>query len=86
MVPSLGDRLQIGEGTYGVVWKARDKVTGRMVALKQARFGTPLPPPGRLSVFLATWAGCVGMVTMFARAHVLASTSVKLRAPVPCRH
>jgi len=28
---------QIGSGTYGVVWKAKDKVTGEVVALKKIR-------------------------------------------------
>lgn len=31
---------KIGEGTYGVVYKARDKVTGNMVALKKIRLDT----------------------------------------------
>jgi serine/threonine protein kinase len=28
---------KIGEGTYGVVFKARDKITGRLMALKKIR-------------------------------------------------
>lgn len=28
---------KIGEGTYGVVYKARNKLTGKMVALKKIR-------------------------------------------------
>lgn len=28
---------KIGEGTYGVVYKARDKVSGKFVALKKIR-------------------------------------------------
>ena len=28
---------KIGEGTYGVVYKARDKLTGKHIALKKIR-------------------------------------------------
>ena len=29
---------KLGEGTYGIVWKAQNTVTGQPVALKQIRF------------------------------------------------
>lgn len=28
---------KLGEGTYGVVWKCQDKLTGELVALKRIR-------------------------------------------------
>jgi serine/threonine protein kinase len=31
---------KIGEGTYGVVYKAKDKFTGNLVALKKIRLET----------------------------------------------
>lgn len=31
---------KIGEGTYGIVYKAMDKMTGKMVALKKIRLDT----------------------------------------------
>ncbi len=31
---------KIGEGTYGVVYKARDKITGQFVALKKIQLET----------------------------------------------
>jgi serine/threonine protein kinase len=43
-VASLDDRYQkmekVGEGTYGVVYKSRDKQTGEIVALKKTRLET----------------------------------------------
>ncbi|GLJ09380.1 hypothetical protein SUGI_0107790 [Cryptomeria japonica] len=35
----------VGEGTYGKVYKGRDKLTGRMVALKKTRFVEDGVPP-----------------------------------------
>ena len=44
------DRYQkigrIGEGTYGVVYKARDRETGSLVALKRVRLGADAPGGG----------------------------------------
>jgi serine/threonine protein kinase len=41
LVPTSQDNYEklekIGEGTYGKVYKAKDKTTGRMVALKKTR-------------------------------------------------
>ena len=31
---------KIGEGTYGIVYKARDKITNQFVALKKIRLET----------------------------------------------
>lgn len=35
--------LQIGQGTYSNVYKARDRETGKIVALKKVRFDTSEP-------------------------------------------
>jgi len=37
---------RLDEGTYGVVWKARDTNTNEMVALKQIKFDTALMKEG----------------------------------------
>lgn len=34
--------LQVGQGTYSNVYKARDKDTGKLVALKKVRFDTSI--------------------------------------------
>ena len=55
------ERLQhLDEGTYGVVWKARDTSTGEIVALKQIKFddeitteGFPISALREISVLLA---------------------------------
>lgn len=35
--------MQVGQGTYSNVYKARDKETGKIVALKKVRFDTSEP-------------------------------------------
>lgn len=37
------DGLQVGQGTYSNVYKARDRDTGKIVALKKVRFDTSEP-------------------------------------------
>lgn len=39
---------KIGEGTYGKVYKAKEKNTGRLVALKKTRLEVREPWVGRL--------------------------------------
>lgn len=39
-LPNFEKLEKIGEGTYGVVYKALDKISGREVALKKIRLET----------------------------------------------
>lgn len=61
------ERLEhIDEGTYGVVWKARDNSTGEIVALKQIKFddemtteGFPISALREIGVLLALKHECI---------------------------
>lgn len=61
------ERLEhLDEGTYGVVWKARDNSTGEIVALKQIKFddevtteGFPISALREISVLLALSHECI---------------------------
>jgi len=61
------ERLErLDEGTYGIVWKAKDNATNEIVALKQIKFeselmkeGFPIPAVREISVLLALSHECI---------------------------
>ena len=46
---------KIGEGTYGVVYKAKDRLSGKMVALKKIRLDTYVEVLHNLIFFVILW-------------------------------
>jgi serine/threonine protein kinase len=60
----------ISEGTYGVIWKARDMATNGIVALKEIKFdgdqlknqGFPITALRKISILLMLQNKCIVMV------------------------
>jgi cell division cycle 2-like protein len=77
----------LDEGTYGVVWKARDNATQEIVAIKQIKFdsdmikeGFPISALREIGVLLALSHECIVTV----REMVVGSTPNKVFMVMPC--
>lgn len=78
---------QLDEGTYGIVWKARDNSTGEFVALKQIKFdsdlikeGFPISALREIGVLLSLSHECIVTV----REMVVGSTNDKVFMVMEC--
>ena len=85
---------KIGEGTYGKVYKAKDRKTGRLVALKKTRLEVRPAggAAGRVGSIAATAARCAGAGDApqaassdlaVARALKPLGSAARRRAPLP---